>query len=162
MRQAGPADEAMLYALFAEERAVQLIQAMLQAPQLHALIEMQYRGQQMSYAAQFPLADNWVLLAAGGVPAGRLLLDRHTDRWRIVDLGVLRAHRGRGLATRALRCCQQQSAAAGAGLALQVAPWNPARGLYQRLGFVTERVDELAVEMMWLPAGEEAGRTGNR
>jgi ribosomal protein S18 acetylase RimI-like enzyme len=158
MRQAGPEDEAFLYALFAEERAAQLAGTILQDAEMQALIEMQFRGRELSYAARFPLAENSILLDREGAPAGRLLLDRQApDRWRLVDIGVLAAQRGKGLATRALRRRQRQCTAAGVGLELQVTPWNPARGLYQRLGFVTVCEDEMAVEMLWLPANDEAG-----
>ena len=155
LRQAEAQDEEFLYALFAEEKAAQLAMVCFNNASLDALIQMQYHGQQMSYAARFPQAQNHILLDEDGRPAGRLLLDRQAKQWRVVDIGVLAAHRGKGLATRALRHCQQQCAAAGLALALQVTPWNPARCLYERLGFGVLDEDEMSVEMMWLPAGVE-------
>lgn len=103
----------------------------------------------MSYATQYPAAENWMILGTDGTPIGRLLLDRETNRWRIVDIAVLAAHRGRGLGTMVLQQCQQQAAAAGARLELQVKPENPARRLYERLGFQVSTSDPLALEMTW-------------
>jgi len=93
-----------------------------------------------------------ILLGEDGTPAGRLLVDRRPNCWRIVDIAVLAAYRGRGLATRALRECQRQAAEVGAGLALQVTPSNPALRLYERLGFQVAGRGAVAVEMRWGPA----------
>jgi ribosomal protein S18 acetylase RimI-like enzyme len=80
---------------------------------------------------------------------GYLLLDRKPDRWWIVDIAVLAAHRGRGLGTRVLEECKRRAVAAGAGLQLQVSPLNPARRLYERLGFRNAGEDAVAVQMVW-------------
>jgi ribosomal protein S18 acetylase RimI-like enzyme len=124
--------------------------------QLQPLIEMQYRGRKMTYAAQYPEAADSILCVDDGgddgTPVGRLLLDGKPDCWRILDIAVLAAHRGRGLGTRVLKQCQQQAAAAGVKLELQVAPRNPARRLYERLGFHATREDAATVEMVWSQA----------
>lgn len=117
-----------------------------------SLVTMQYRGRQMTYAAKYPEAVDSILIADDGTPVGRLLVDCRPDRWRIVDIVVLAAHRGRGLGTSVLEWCQLQCAAAGAELRLQVAPTNPARRLYERLGFRLVAEDATAVEMFWSAA----------
>jgi hypothetical protein len=48
LRPAGPEDEPLLQALFAEDRAAQLAVAGLERAQLQALIDMQYRGRKMT------------------------------------------------------------------------------------------------------------------
>jgi GNAT superfamily N-acetyltransferase len=152
LRQAVAEDEPLLYAIFAEERAEQFIGTGLGEAQLQPLIEMQYSGRRMAYAAQYPEAADSILLGEDGRPVGRLLVDRKPDCWRVVDVAVLAEHRGRGLGTEALKECQQQCEAAGARLELQVVPWNPARRLYERLGFHAIREEAAAVEMVWNPA----------
>jgi ribosomal protein S18 acetylase RimI-like enzyme len=109
----------------------------------------------MSYAREYPEAKEWILLNAEGNAAGHLLLDRRAQSWRIVDLAVAQAHRGQGMGMRALHQCQRQAADAGCDLALQVAPGNPARRLYERLGFYAVREDAVTVEMVWNAAEEE-------
>lgn len=151
-RPAGPEDEPLLQALFAEDKAAQLAAAGLEEAQLQALIEMQYRGRRMTYGAQYPEAADSILLGEDGTPAGRLLVNRGPDCWRVVDIAVLAAYRGRGVATRALRECQRQAAAEGVGLALHVMPFNPALRLYERLGFEVAGRDAVGVEMRWSPA----------
>ncbi len=149
LRQAGPEDEALLYALFAEDKGAQLAAIGLVAAQLQPLIEMQYRGRKMTYAEQYPEATDSILIVFDGTPAGRLLVDRKPDCWRIVDIAVAASCRGRGLGAWALKGCQEQCAAAGARLELQVAFENPARRLYERLGFYAVCESSVAVQMAW-------------
>jgi ribosomal protein S18 acetylase RimI-like enzyme len=150
-RPARPEDASFLFHLFAESQE-QL--AGLRSNELlwRSLVEIQYRGRQMTYAARYPAAEDSILLDEEEQPVGRLLLDRHSDRWRIVDIAVLMARRGQGLGASVLRECQRQAAAAGTGLDLQVRPENPARRLYERLGFEMVSEDAIAAEMVWNPA----------
>jgi ribosomal protein S18 acetylase RimI-like enzyme len=155
-RSAGPEDERMLFALFAEDKRAEFLAGGLAESLVRSLIQMQYRGRAMTYAARYPASGNSILIADDGTPVGRLLLDRGMactpECWRIVDIAVLAAHRGKGLGTQILKECQRLSEAAGAGLELQVAPGNPARRLYERLGFHAVREDATSVEMVWSPA----------
>lgn len=115
------------------------------------LIEMQYRGRKMTYEAQYPQAENSIVIGEDGKPAGRLLLDRGPDCWKVVDIAVLASHRRRGIATRVLTHCHEQCSAAGTRLELQVAVGNPARRLYERLGFQMTSGDAVSIEMVWRP-----------
>jgi ribosomal protein S18 acetylase RimI-like enzyme len=148
-----PADESFLFELFAESQD-QLAGLRSNEALWRSLVEMQYRGRAMSYAAQHPQAEDSILLDEDGQPAGRLLLDRQPDRWRIVDIAVLAARRGQGLGTEVVRQCQQRAASAGARLELQVRPENPARRLYERLGFRVASEAGVSVEMVWSAADE--------
>jgi ribosomal protein S18 acetylase RimI-like enzyme len=152
MRRACAEDEALLYELFAADKRVEFGVLGLQGAQAEMLIEVQYRGRKITYAAQYPKAENWILLGEGGSAAGRLLVDRGAECWRILDIAILVGQRGRGLATAALKDCQEQCAKSGASLKLQTTPMNPARRLYERLGFRTTREDAMAVEMAWSAA----------
>jgi ribosomal protein S18 acetylase RimI-like enzyme len=149
LRTTQPEDEAFLLTLFAETRAGDFAALGLAEAQLGSLLELQYRGRKMTYAAQYPDAEDSILLGEDGQPVGRLLLDRKPDRWRIVDLAVLTEQRGRGLGSKVLEECCCQAAAAGASLELQVAPQNPAQRLYARLGFRAVREDAVSIEMTW-------------
>jgi ribosomal protein S18 acetylase RimI-like enzyme len=142
-----PADESFLFELFAESQE-QLSGLRSNEALWRSLVEMQYRGRKITYAAQFPAAEDSILLDEDGQPVGRLLLDRGPDRWRIVDIAVLAARRGQGLGTRVVRQCQLRAAEVGAKLELQVRPDNRARRLYERLGFRVTHEDLLTAEMV--------------
>jgi ribosomal protein S18 acetylase RimI-like enzyme len=150
LRPAQAEDEQFLFRLFAESQE-HLAAFRPNAELFESLIEIQYRGRKQSYSAGFPHAVDAILCvrdeARGALPVGRILVDCKPDRWRIVDIAVLAAHRGKGLGGWALRLCQQRCEAAGAKLALAVKPENRARRLYERLGFRAMEESLLSVEM---------------
>jgi ribosomal protein S18 acetylase RimI-like enzyme len=83
--------------------------------------------------------------------AGRLWLDEGDDRLHILDIALLPAWRGRGLGT---RCLQALAEAAGQRpLSIHVEIHNPARRLYERLGFVAEGEPLGLYQAMARPAG---------
>lgn len=148
-RPARTEDEALLFALFASDKRVEFAAFGVPAEQAEILVDMQYRGRKMTYAAEYPLAEDWILLAHNGLPVGRLLINRRPDCWRILDIAILPEHRGCGLGTSVIEECQARCKEAGVKLELQVAAANPARTFYERLGFCILREDSLAFEMVW-------------
>jgi len=154
-RSAEPVDEELLFQLFVE--AQQHIEELQLDPAMwRSLVGMQYKGRRQSWAASYPGAVDSILCLqdelGASVPVGRLLVDRRPGCWRIVDVAVLAAYRNIGLGSWAVKSCQQQAHAAGARLELQVRPENPARLLYERLGFKAVSESPLAVEMIWSEA----------
>lgn len=159
-RPATGEDENFLFRLFAESRTAELARCGIPSAQAEKLVELQHRGQQMTYFERYPRAENLILLSENGMPAGRLLLDRQPGFSRIVDVAVLTEFRRGGIATRAIRDCQSWCRTWRARLELQVDPANPARTLYERLGFRVETESATAVEMVWT-AGPEANKFEN-
>lgn len=152
LRPARPEDEPFLFRLFAESQQ-QLAFSQSDEMLWQSLVEMQYRGRKISYAAAYPEASDMILSLDEGsddpTPMGRILVDRGQHRWRIVDLAVLIEHRGKGLGAKALQEFQSQCRRAGASLELEVTKQNPAVQLYKRLGFGVTGEDVLAVRMAW-------------
>ena len=68
-------------------------------------------------------------------PVGRLYVARWDREIRIVDIALLPSVRGRGLGTALLRRLFAEADAAGATVTIHVERENPARRLYERLGF---------------------------
>lgn len=157
MRPVRGEDEPFLFELFAADKREEFAAAGVPGMQAQMLIEIQYRGRKMTYATQYPDAEDSILLDEHEMPVGRLLLHREKTRWRIVDVAVQTAHRGRGLGSTALRNCQARCAEAGARLELSVAKTNVARLLYERLGFCVLSEDATAVDMAWV--GEQRTAT---
>ncbi len=133
-RPATTDDEPFLRALFETAKPeLQLIP--LPPEQLRALIDMQWRAQRAGYATTSPGAADLVL-ELDGVPVGRLLLDRGTDAFTVVDLAVLPQHRGHGIASAAVTSVIEQADAQSLPVRLHVSNGSPAYRLYERLGFV--------------------------
>jgi len=148
LRAAQPEDEPFLFRLFAASQT-QLDGLRTQPDLWQTLVAMQYRGRQMTYAARYPMAENFLLLDRDGNSVGRVLLNRQPGCWSIVDIDILCAHRGQGIGTAVLRHWQQQAAQAGVSLALQVNAANPARRLYERCGFKVNAEDLLDATLTW-------------
>ena len=146
-RLAGPQDEPFLRLLFAlNDSVLSALPETLRA----SLLEMQYNGRALSYAAEFPAAENWILLTTAGEPVGRHLLARSGNDVRTVDISVLPAHQGQGYATSAIRQLQEALRHNGGNYGLRVYKVNsPAVRLYRHLGFESVSEDELALEMLW-------------
>jgi ribosomal protein S18 acetylase RimI-like enzyme len=152
LRPAGPEDAEFLFRLFAESQE-QLSQLLANEELWKSLVAMQYRGRQMTYSVEYPCAvDSILCLESAGqdaLPVGRLLVDRQPDCWRIVDIAVLAAYRGKGLGGWALKNLMRECSGTAGRLALRVKPENPAWRLYERLGFRTTGDDATGSEMVW-------------
>ncbi|MFK9714769.1 GNAT family N-acetyltransferase, partial [Escherichia coli] len=71
---------------------------------------------------------------------GWLWLDDRAEGLHILDISLLPAWRGRGLGTRCLTALA--AANEGRALSIQVEIHNPARRLYERLGFAADGAPE--------------------
>ena len=70
-----------------------------------------------------------------GRPAGILKVTRDGLDWQVVQIQLVPELQSRGIGTRLLEGLILEARAAGAGLSLHVLRANPARRLYERLGF---------------------------
>jgi len=78
------------------------------------------------------------LLLQDGVPAGLLKVARDGSDWQIIQIQLIPELQGRGLGAELLSEVIAEAVAAEATLRLSVLKANPARALYERLGFVVE------------------------
>ena len=138
LRAATPADEDWQLAIYASTRAEELALTGWPASQCEAFVRQQHRAQQVHYTRHFPGSVCHLILVQGDEIAGRLWLDERGNRLHILDITVLPAWRGQGLGTRCLQTLAERAAARGQGLSIQVEIHNPARRLYERLGFVAD------------------------
>lgn len=140
LRPAVAHDLPFLRDLFGGFRALELALVPWPEAQKSAFIDDQFGLQHVHFTRHYPHADFWVVMQtlplASPRPIGRLYLDRSAREWRIVDIGFVAEARGQGLGRAAIEWIQEQAAATGASVALEVAADNPrAHALYLRLGF---------------------------
>ena len=128
-----PEDEPFLRALFLDTR--EALAASL-AGNLSAgdLLDMQFRARESFYRSQFPKAVRTLFLLEGR-PAGYWVIDRNARSLHLVDIAFLKEFRGSGIGSAVLESLIEESQAAGLPITLHVAHDNPARRLYERLGF---------------------------
>jgi ribosomal protein S18 acetylase RimI-like enzyme len=120
-----------VYAATREEE----LAAVFSPAQKAAFLAQQSAAQTAHYARQHAGMSSHVVLV-DAEPAGRLLVARWTHEIRIVDIALLPEYRGAGVGTRLLGSLIEESEAAGKPLTIHVERANPARRLYDRLGFV--------------------------
>jgi len=157
-RQGAAADEPLLFALFAADKAREFAPLGLSAEQLQPLLEMQFRARQVGYAQSYAAAVDSILCLEDDTPVGRHLIERQADCYRCIDLAVLPEYRSRGIGAWALRQIQQVAALESIPFRLCVSRSNPALKLYERLGFLKASSDELSFEMEWQPSSMGTAR----
>ena len=86
-----------------------------------------------------------------GETAGLLEVDDRFATVYVQNIELSAAHRGAGLGTAILLDIQAKATAGGKRVELQVLKVNPARRLYERLGFVATGETETHVQMEWRP-----------
>jgi ribosomal protein S18 acetylase RimI-like enzyme len=98
-------------------------------------------------------ANNWpelrLAIDVDGGLAGFLDLDESPERIRVENVELAPAHQGRGIGTALLVSVQQRAALNRLPVALQVLKVNPARGLYEHLGFRQTGETETHYQMTW-------------
>ena len=151
LRNATPDDEPWQLAIYASTRADELAMTGWPAAQCEAFVMQQHQAQQRHYQRYFP-ASVCQLILVGDAVAGRLWVDARPDRLHVLDITLLPAFRGQGLGTMCLQALWQQAQAGGQALGIQVEIHNPARRLYERLGFIVDGPVQGLYQSMRRPA----------
>lgn len=152
LRHAVAKDEDFLLQLYLETQPIETASWNMSAPAREKLLRMQFRGREQTYSALYPDAENLILcLCEGDIErrVGRHLVMRQEDAILGVDLAIIPAYQRRGLGRIVLEEVQRQCADEGLSFKLQVLHTNPARRLYDRLGFKMMSHDLLYVQMEW-------------
>jgi len=158
LRPAVADDRALLLDVYASTRKAELDQVDWPPGQREAFLEQQFTAQDSSYRSTYPNGDFLVIEQAGRA-IGRLCVGRLPEEIRLVDIALLPAQQGRGIGTRLIRDLMVEAKATQSRLTLYVEVFNPARRLYDRLGFAT--IGEFGVyELLeWRPPGAHRQRT---
>lgn len=145
LRPITPEDESFLASLYASTRADELAQTNWSDEQKAMFCRMQFNAQTADYQKNYPDAS-FQIIERDGVAAGRLLVLRSDEKIHVIDIALLPAHRGAGIGTKFLRELQEEARAAGKKVSIYVERFNPARRLYDRLGF--QQVEEKGVYLL--------------
>jgi ribosomal protein S18 acetylase RimI-like enzyme len=125
---------ALLYRIYASTRDEELAVVPWTAEQKEAFLRMQFTLQDAHYRGNYPGAS-FDVLVVGGLPAGRLYVSRRPEEIRVMDIALLPEFRRRGIGERVLRDVLAEADRDGVPVSLSVAWNNPARRLYERVGF---------------------------
>jgi ribosomal protein S18 acetylase RimI-like enzyme len=127
-------DREFLVELYGSVREPELAQVPWDAAARLAFVEHQFAAQDAHYREHYPGATLDVI-EVDGVRAGRLYVHRGPSDIRIMDIALAPEFRGKGFGSRLLRSLIAEADASGRKLSIHVEANNPARTLYERLGF---------------------------
>jgi len=134
LRPVDDADREFLVELYGSVREPELAALPWDDATKHAFVEQQFTAQDAAYRGNYPGATLDVI-EVDGEPAGRLYVHRGPSDIRIMDIALAPAFRGRGIGTGLLRSLIDEAEKSGRKLSIHVETNNPARSLYERLGF---------------------------
>jgi GNAT superfamily N-acetyltransferase len=119
---------------------------------------MQFDAQRRDYEQRHPNA-RCRIIEWHRCPVGRLWVVPDERSLTVLDISLVPEARGQGIGGDCLRRVQRRAAAAGRDVELQVVAGNPARRLYERLGFRDVGAAGVRQSMAWTPWPSAAPRT---
>jgi ribosomal protein S18 acetylase RimI-like enzyme len=116
--------------------------------QLADLLHMQFEAQRLHYEVHYPDAEHSLVLL-GETPVGRMTVQYSRHELHLIDIAILPLFRRRGIATSLLEGLMADARERGVPVRLFVDPANPARNLYERLGFNVTGREGVDLQMQW-------------
>jgi ribosomal protein S18 acetylase RimI-like enzyme len=134
LRPIGPLDMPFLLALYSSTREEELSRVAWTPMQKEAFLRQQFEAQHTYWRAHYT-DTSWDVIELDGKAIGRLYVSRWPDDIRIVDIAILPEHRSRGIGTALINGIFAEGDSSGRKVSIHVEMFNPARALYERLGF---------------------------
>ncbi len=154
VRRATGEDAPFVASLYASTRAGEVAAFGWPAEMARAFLDQQHRAQDHHYRAAYPDAE-WLIVEQEGRPIGRLYVEERAQSLHLIDISLVAERRGSGAGGALLADLIDHSGALGKAVSLQVEKVNPARRLYERLGFRTT-ADNGPYDWMERPRGGAA------
>jgi GNAT superfamily N-acetyltransferase len=140
--QAAADDTEFLYQVYASTREAEMALTGWSREETEAFLRFQFQVQHVQYHNNYPNAF-FNIIFSDEKRVGRLYLNRSRGEIRIIDISLLTEFRGHGLGTRILQDIIAEAETAGVPVRLTVRFDNPARHLYERLGFIVKNNTEV-------------------
>lgn len=120
---------------------------------VRALYEQQYRAMRTGQEALYPEHLDFVVERTGQA-VGRLIVDLGHADWRVSELQILAAARGKGIGANLIRSLQSAAGRLRLPITLSTPMFGTnGRAVYERLDFVVTAVRPPHYDMAWYPAG---------
>ena len=134
LRPVTDADLPLLARLYASTRLEEVAQTGWPPELQQAFLQQQHEAQHSHYKAAFPQAE-WSIIERADDAVGRLYWYERTDDLHVMDITLLPEFRGGGWGAAVLSDFLAHAADVGKGVTIHIEKTNPARSLYDRLGF---------------------------
>lgn len=149
-------DEAFLFTVYASTRADELALVDWSAEQKQAFLRMQFEAQARFYRESYRDAKFQVILL-DDKPVGRFYIQRGKTEIHVIDIAILPGYRGQGVGSHLLNQILEQAGSENLPVTIHVERMNPARHMYERLGFSILEEQGLHYLMECRPLVKEAG-----
>jgi len=153
LRPARPEDEDLTFRIFVASKELDFRDMLLPQHQKDFLLKQQNFSQLYNWRHRYPDMEQWIIEFAGE-PVGRLIFALQPDQILVLDLAMLPGRRGVGGGRRVIKdVIFAEAIRTGKIARASVAPYNPVRKLYARLG-VTELPpidDSPMIPLEWRP-----------
>lgn len=150
VRPATATDVEVIFRVFASARDETGAQAGWADARRETLLRQLFDEQERHFRAYFPDAERGVV-EIDGAPAGRLYVQRRAVEMLLLDITLFPERRCQGVGTALLRDLQERACADRVPLRLVVEGFNPARRLFERLGFVEVGQEGRYRQLEWRP-----------
>lgn len=138
--------------IYASTREQELSQTGWSDDQKRQFTDHQFYAQHDYYQKVYPDASYYAIVQDDKM-IGRLYVNlNHPADIRIIDIALLPEYRNQSIGTIILKDLQQYCASGKKTLSIHVEQFNPAKTLYERLGFIhAETYDQVYILMKWTP-----------
>jgi ribosomal protein S18 acetylase RimI-like enzyme len=134
LRPEEESDLPFLMALYRTTREQDLLLVAWSEEQKSAFVAMQFSAQRQHYRRTYPGA-RFEIIERGASSIGRLYVHERSDEIRIIDIVVAPEARNQGIGGALLRALLDEGRRSRRPVTIHVERFNPARRLYDRLGF---------------------------
>jgi ribosomal protein S18 acetylase RimI-like enzyme len=153
-------DREFLFEVYASSRADEMALVPWGTQEKEAFLRQQFELQDRHYREHYPSA-RFQLIQHEDRNIGRLYIHETEKEIRVMDIAILTPWRGRGIGSSLLREILARAADSARIVTLHVEHQNPARRLYDRLGFRTVADEGVYLRLEWSQnADGDARRTG--
>ena len=151
LRPVRPEDREFLLSVYASTRTDELAMVPWGEAEKAAFLRQQFDAQTAYWDEQYPDAERSIV-EMDGQPAGRLYVQRWPKETRLIDIALLPAFRRRGAGTELIQRLFSEASERNVPVTIHVEIFNPARALYERLGFSSRGERGMYMLMEWRPA----------
>jgi ribosomal protein S18 acetylase RimI-like enzyme len=149
------ADVPFLRALYGTTREEEMRVVPWTEEQKAQFLDMQFRAQKQHYEEFYP-DSSFLVIELEGKPVGRLYIQRDPEELHLIDIALMPDVRGRGIGSMLLEEIQEEARTSERRVTIYVEHFNPARALYDRLGFRHIDTNGVYHLMEWRPEGQKA------
>ena len=138
-----------MQSLYASTRESELALTNFSEQEKQNFVTQQFTAQYSHYTQHY-CTDSFNIIELNNKPIGRLFIDNWENEIRIVDIALLPDFRNMGIGTYYFRQLFEQASQNEKSVTIHVEHNNPARRLYERLGFeLKTQTNDIYLLMEW-------------